>query len=275
MRPLRIGILNVMHDKKATNARFTKVLTHSGRPVVLRYFYPVTHYAPGPVPKAVSDILAPLDIKAAAAMDGFVITGAPTETIPFDEVTYSAELNALLDALVAAGHPQLYLCWGGMVALNHLYHIDKHLLPHKLFGVYPQRELTSSPLLAGLPSHFMAPHARYAEMNLGEIEDHPALTLVATTMHDELFLVENRAAAQTFMFAHLEYGRKGLVHEYEREVAAHPEKTYRRPEQIFTDPATMHGPKFTWQDTQQVFFDNWLTSVAQASKEETKHDKGK
>ncbi len=153
MQPLKIGILNVMHDKPETNARFTNVLTHSGRPVALHFYYPTTHY-PGGVPADVSRILAPLDLTAAAEMDGFIITGAPIERFAFDDVTYIAEARALMDVLAAHRVSQLYLCWGGMAALDHFYGIRKHMLPHKLFGVYRQRILAPSSLLQGLPEAF-------------------------------------------------------------------------------------------------------------------------
>lgn len=260
MRPLQIGILNVMHDKAATNARFTKVLTHAGRPVALHFYYPKTHY-PNGAPAEVAAILAPLDLAAAGRMDGFVITGAPIEQLAFADVTYIAEVQALMAALAGRAVPQLYLCWGGMAALDYFYGIEKHLLPHKLFGVYRERRLAPAPLLAGLPDEFYAAHARYAEMDRGQIEADARLHLEATTESGDLLLVDRPEANQTFMFAHLEYGREGLLHEYQREVAAHPERQYLRPAHYFTDPQTMSGPQFRWEETQHVFFDRWVDRV--------------
>lgn len=262
MRNLHVGILNVMHDKADTNARFSRVLQLAGMPVVPHFYYPRTHYAGRAVPPAVSEILAPLDLDEAEQMDGFIITGAPLEQLSFSEVTYIDEVNALLDRLAAGGREQLYLCWGGMAALSHQYGIAKHLLAHKLFGVYPHDQLANSGLLTGLPAGFKAPHARYAEMDRDQILVHPDLTLVSETRQHHLFLVENAAQAQTFMFAHLEYGAMGLAHEYQREVAAHPERHYRRPAQDFADPATFAGPVFDWADTQTTFFTEWVRRVA-------------
>ncbi|MFD1432301.1 homoserine O-acetyltransferase/O-succinyltransferase family protein [Lacticaseibacillus yichunensis] len=261
MRALKIGILNVMHDKLATNQRLRNALTASGLPVELHFYYPTQHYQDRPVPEAVSAILQPLDLALAADMDGFIITGAPIETIAFDDVTYIEELRALLATLDQHHVTQLYLCWGAMAALDYFYKIRKDILPHKLFGVYPQKIRMQTPLLTGLRDGFTAPHARYAEMNQAQIARDPDLTVAATTVNDELFLVENAARRQTFLFAHLEYGRLGLMQEYEREVAAHPERTYRKPENYFADPAAMCGPEFSWADTQRLFFANWLTRV--------------
>lgn len=266
MPPLKIGILNLMHDKPETNARFTKVLTHSGQPVDLRFYYPQTHYPDG-VPAAVSSILAPLDLDAAAKLDGFIITGAPVEKFAFSDVTYIDEVRALMDVLVAHRITQLYLCWGGMAALDYFYGVEKHMLPHKLFGVYRQHVLTPSRLLKGLPEGFYAAHARYAEMDRAQIEAAPQLRLEATTTGGALFLVGNPQARQTFMFAHLEYGRKGLLHEYQREIAAHPDRHYRKPEHYFAAPATMSRPQFKWEQTQHVFFDQWVKRAAKERQE--------
>lgn len=270
MRPLKIGVLNVMHDKQATNERLTRVLTHSGQPVELHFYYPTLHYPQG-APAAVAAILSPLSITEAQTMDAFIVTGAPLEALPFSAITYIDEVNQLFDALAAAHVVQLHLCWGGMAALAHFYGIEKHLLSHKLFGVYPHKIVAETPLLAGLQDGFKAPHARYAEMDLAQIRQHPQLTLEALTEAGDLLLVENHHAEQAFMFAHLEYGRKGLLYEYEREISTYPDRHYRQPENYFADPAHLAGPQFDWADTQAVFFDQWVAHVAEVVK--TKGDK--
>jgi len=143
--PLKIGILNVMHDKADTKTRLQHVLTHTDIPVDLHFYYPMTHYAGRTVPEAVSSILDPLDIHEVATMDGFIITGSPIETLEFDQVHYIAEVRTLLKTLSQHVPNQLYLCWGGMVALNYFFGISKLILPHKLFGVYPQTILEPHP----------------------------------------------------------------------------------------------------------------------------------
>ncbi|MDT7014929.1 homoserine O-acetyltransferase/O-succinyltransferase family protein [Levilactobacillus namurensis] len=262
MQALHIGILNIMHDKEATSQRFHRVLSTPEQPVVIHEYYPRQHYAGRPVPDSVARLMQPLDLSAVAQLDGFIVTGAPIETIPFTQITYIQELRDLMETLASHRIPQLYLCWGAMAALNHFYGITKHRLPHKLFGVYPHQILQETPLLAGLTPGFVAPHARYAEMDADQLAATPDLRVDAVTTAGDLFLVENGHQRQTFMFAHLEYDRWALVHEYRRELLAHPERTYHPAENDF-EPTTMAVPPFAWQASQHRFFTNWLAQVAQ------------
>lgn len=110
-RILQIGILNVMHDKAATNADFRQALTTQNIPVRLHFYYPTTKYKDQVIPKNVQANLKPLDLKAVAKLDAFIITGAPIETIPFEDVTYLEELKALFKVLEKVP-TRLYLCWG-------------------------------------------------------------------------------------------------------------------------------------------------------------------
>ena len=261
--PLRIGILNLMHDRAATRARFEYVLQQANVAVQTEFFYPVSHYRQRAVPVSVQALAAPLSEIELAKLDGFIITGAPIEHLAFCQVDYWAELQTLIDQLVAHSLPQLYVCWGAMAALHHLYGIDKVALPQKYFGVYANQIYQSHPVLTGLPPTFWAPHARYAEMNRRQILAHPALQLNAESVDHRLMLVSNPRAQQLFLYAHLEYEREALLAEYQREITAHPEREYRQPQNYFADPLTMQAPQFKWETTQRHFFNNWVTQIAQ------------
>ena len=262
--PLKIGILNIMHDKVDTKKRFDYVLTRAQMPVELKYFYPKDHYQGRPVPPEVSAMAVPLELEEVAKLDAFIVTGAPIEKIAFSEVTYMAELHELFAFLEAKRICQLYVCFGAMAAANYFYGIEKHLLAQKLFGIYPQVIVNDSPLLAGLTPGFLAPHARYAELSLAQIKQTPELRLLATTEKDELFAMESRDGLQAYLFSHLEYEGDALLKEYQRELAAYPDQaqTLARPQNYFAQPASMQGPLFKWQEAQQAFFANWLQLVA-------------
>lgn len=102
-------------------------------------------------------IARPLDLELAAQMDGFIITGAPIENLPFDQVEYFAEVCDLIDVLNRARVFQLYVCWGAMVAANYLYGVEKHRLAKKYFGVFENQVVAPDPLLVGLEPNFLAP----------------------------------------------------------------------------------------------------------------------
>ena len=261
-RPLKIGILNLMHDKVDTQQRFEQVLTSSSFDVELTFLYPQTHYLKRPVPQLVQDISEPLDINSIDQFDAFIITGAPLEHLPFQQVTYLSEIQSLIDQLVKLNLPLLYICWGAMAAANYLYGIEKFALPEKIFGVFPNYLKHSDPLLKGLADGFLAPHARYAELNLQQIAADSRLIINALTVNHRLFSFRAKDNNQYFLFSHLEYDQDALLKEYLREKAAHPEIEYLKPQNYFRDPLHMKGTQFTWATTQQVFFKNWLSSVA-------------
>lgn len=261
--PIEIGILNLMHDKQDTQRRFTHVLTATGYPVRISYFYPRMHYAGRQVPPAVAAISQPLDISSVQQVDAFIITGAPIEQLPFAEVTYIDEIHQLIDELVKRRISQLYVCWGAMAAANYLFGIKKDLLSEKLFGVYPNQVIDDQGLLAGLPDVFLAPHALYAELDRQQVISHSDLVLEATTVGDHLFSFRSRHQPQNFLFAHLEYGRDALWKEYRREKNAYPDREYAKPQHYFGDPVHMQDPQFKWQRAQEVYFKNWLQSVAE------------
>lgn len=259
MMPIRIGILNLMHDKVATQQRFERLLKQAGQPVSVTFFYPVSHYADRPVPELVAKISLPLDLKQATAMDGFIITGAPVENLAYDEVEYIDEVRNLIDALNQAHVVQLYVCWGAMVAANYLYGVGKHRLAKKYFGVFENQVVAPDPLLTNLPRIFLAPHARYAELN----EEQIGANLTVTARSKEGYLTSARGSeGQSFLFAHLEYGQNALLEEYQREIAAHPERHYQRPSHYFQEEVAMKDRRFGWQKTQAQYFDNWVRLVA-------------
>lgn len=258
---IRIGILNLMHDKLDTQKRFERVFANTGYQVKLTFFYPRTHYRGQAVPDLVQRISQPLNLAQLSELDAFIITGAPIEQLDFGAVTYIDEIHQLIDRLVQLDIPQLYICWGAMAAANYLYGIEKHRLAEKLFGVFPNHIVNLGPLLAGLPDGFLAPHARYAELDHQQVNSHPDLILEATTVDNNLFSFRARKHPQSFLFAHLEYGRAALLKEYRREKNAYPDREYAKPQNYFLDPVHMRSPQFKWQPAQHIYFDNWLRTV--------------
>lgn len=264
---LRIGILNIMHDKAATIRRIRRVLSQD-YPVELTFFYPQTHYTGRQVPAEVAAMMAPLDLSRVKDMDAFLITGAPLEHLAFEDVTYYQEVVDLMEFLATHQIEQFYLCWGAMVASHYFYGSQKHDLSEKVFGVYPQKILRSSPLLTGLADGFLAPHARYAEMD-GQAIVAGGAQEIARSQTGHLFLFTHPAKHRTFLFAHLEYGRNALKEEYQREWQAKvAQRTLlARPQHYYLDETNQAQPDFSWEETQRIFFQNWLDLVARRKEE--------
>ncbi|GAA2952222.1 homoserine O-acetyltransferase/O-succinyltransferase family protein [Lactobacillus kefiranofaciens] len=254
-KQLKIGILNLMHDKLDTQRRFASVLPNTE----LIFFYPRMHYLNRLVPNEVAQTSKPLNLEQINTLDGFIITGSPIDQIKFQDVTYIEEIRCLLNKLNQLKIPQLYFCWGAMVALNHFYGIQKQILSEKIFGIYPHLIIAPHPLLDRLSQGFIAPHARYAEMDKKQILQNPHLVINAVDDNGHLFMVSNPdKPEQSFIFSHIEYDQNGLKDEYQREVAAHPERNYKKPANY-----NMAAPLFQCRNTQQIFFTNWLKQVKQ------------
>ncbi|KRM96778.1 Homoserine O-succinyltransferase [Liquorilactobacillus aquaticus DSM 21051] len=260
---VKIGILNLMHNKEESQKQFAKVLTNKNMPVDLTFYYPVTHYEKRSVPERLQQIASPLDLEEVKQQDAFIISGAPIEKLDFREIRYMPEIEKLLDTLEKSLIEQLYVCWGAMAALNYFYGIQKNMMPTKVFGIYPNVIHSESALLQNFHDGFLAPHARYAEMDHQQIAEQEALTILASDMKDRLTLVEAAEESQTFLFSHLEYDKEALLKEYQREIAAYPEneESLVKPEHYFKYPEKMEEPIFSWEDTQRRFYDNWLKKV--------------
>lgn len=265
---LKIGILNIMHDKLRTRQRFEKIFDQAPFDVDLHFFYPKMHYQNRPVPPEVAAIAEPLDLDRVKDFDGFIITGSPIERFDFNEVTYIDEIRCLLSELDRNHVQQLYLCWGAMAAMNYFYGTEKRNLPEKIFGVFPHQINSQNDLLTGINSGFLAPHARYEEMDKAQIEQDPDLRIDAEDENGNLFLVTApKNPERVFLFSHLEYDRPALLEEYQREKAAHPENEYKKPENYFLDEKNMQDPQFKWEKVQKQFFFNWLNQVSNSTLE--------
>lgn len=250
---VKIGILNLMHDKLDTQSHFIKVLPNAD----LTFFYPRMHYQNRPIPAEVNMTSKPLDINRVSEFDGFIITGAPIDQIDFSKITYIVEIRCLLQALDNHKIQQLYFCWGAMAALNHFYGIKKKILTKKIFGVFPYLITEPHPLLSGLSQGFMVPHARYAEMDKKQIMQDERLAINAVDDNGHLFMVSSKDDPErNFIFSHIEYGKDSLRDEYNREITTHHERHYKKPINY-----SMSNPSFQWQDTQKIFFNNLLKKV--------------
>lgn len=248
MVKIKIGILNLMHDKINTQKHFYKILPNAE----LTFLYPRSHYRNRPVSAEVAATSEPLDISRINEFDSFIITGSPIDHLAFKDAEYIEEIRCLLQELDRQRKQQLYFCWCAMAAMNYFYGIKKRILAEKIFGIFPHLIIQPHPLLNGLNQRFITPHARYAEMDKEQIMQDPRLVINSVDDNGHLFMVSSKEKPeQNFIFSHIEYGRNGLRDEYRREIAAHPDRHYKKPENY-----SMTSPLFQWKDTQKTFFSN-------------------
>ena len=189
--------------------------------------------------------------------DGMIITGAPVETLPFEEVAYWEELKKLFDFADKNVTSTIYICWGAQAALYYYYGIEKYLLPTKLFGVFPHRKDKDlhDPLLKGIDDVFYIPHSRHTAVDLGKVKACPDIAVLSESEATGLSIAKSKDNKKIFLTGHMEYDRDTLKAEYERDVAKG--LPIAPPVNYFTDAACTEV-RVTWSSAANLFYTNWL-----------------
>ena len=189
--------------------------------------------------------------------DGMVITGAPVELMPFEEVEYWDELCKIMEWSKTHVHSTLHICWGAQAGLYYHYGIQKHRLPQKLFGVFPHRVEYKNPiLLRGFDDVFMVPHSRHTTVLREDIEKVPALKIAAGSEEAGVYAIFTAGGHQVFLTGHAEYDPDTLKREYERDNALGLPISV--PKNYFPNDDDTRQPMVTWRGHAHLLFSNWL-----------------
>lgn len=257
IRPLRIAIMNLMPTKATTETQLMRVLGNTSLQVEVTLLCTAS-YQPRHTDKAYLDAFYRTfeDVKN-EQFDGLIITGAPVEQMPFEEVAYWDELRAVLDWASENVFSTFFICWGAQAALYHYYGIEKQPLPQKLFGVYRHKVLTPTHrLLRGFDDTFCAPHSRHTTVRTTDVQAHPSLEVLATSREAGLYICASRDGRRIFVTGHGEYDPKTLELEYKRDVAAG--LPIEPPHAYYPDNDCTRPPNVTWRAHGNLLFANWL-----------------
>lgn len=257
-RPLRIGLVNLMPDKIATETQVARLLGAAAVPVELVLSVPDSYRAKSAPSGHMAAFYRPWSDLGDEPLDGLVVTGAPVETLPFEAVTYWSDLCAVFDRAKARGIAGLYICWAAQAALRHFHGVPKHELDAKLFGVFRQRVARpDAALLRGFGATFPTPVSRHTEVRAADL---PAgLAVLADSPVSGLCLVEDRAVSALCMFNHLEYDAGTLAAEFHRDRQAG--KPIALPRHYFPDDDPERAPKNVWRRHAHLLFANWLGDI--------------
>ena len=221
IRPLRIGLLNLMPNKIITEAQFARLIGASPLQVELVLIRITNHVARNTPMEHLISFYQPWEDVRTQRFDGFIVTGAPVEQMPFEEVSYWDELRRIFDWTQTHVHHNLNICWGAQAALHHFHRVPKHDLPGKAFGVFTHRNLArASHFLRGISDEFTVPVSRWTEVRREDLPDNRGLTVLAESSEAGLCLVDDPRHRSLHMFNHLEYDAASLGDEYHRDVAA-------------------------------------------------------
>ena len=203
-------------------------------------------------------------VKNKIRFDGLIITGAPVETLPFEQVDYWEELAAALDYSVHNVFATLHICWGAQAGLFRHYGIPKRLMPKKLFGIFPHsiNEL-HSPLFRGFDDEFLAPQSRHTECDRDAIAAHPALAIQSETEDAGVFIVTAREGREIYVTGHLEYDPLTLDREYQRDLAKG--LPIEIPKNYYPGDDPSRPPVVRWRAHAHLFFSNWINFVYQGT----------
>ncbi len=264
IRPLRIALLNLMPDKIRTETQIARVVGSTPLQVEMTLLCTAS-YRPRTVPEDhLIDFYHTWEEVRQDKFDGLIVTGAPIETLPFEEVDYWDELINILDWAQTNVCRGFYLCWGAQAALHHFHGVPKHLLKRKLFGVFQHHIVKpASNLLRGFNDEFWIPVSRHTEVRREDIPDKPGLDILAESPDSGLCLMEDLPHRAVYMFNHLEYDADTLKREYERDVAAGLDTQVPRNYFPGDDPSV--APINNWRSYAHLLFWNWINEIYQST----------
>ena len=257
IRPLKIAIVNLMPTKIATETHLLRLLSNTPLQVNIDLVHTASYESKNTDPEHLDRFYTSLEHIRGNRYDGMIITGAPVETIPFEEVDYWDELAGIMEYSRHNVYSTMHICWGAQAGLYHHYGIGKYPLPRKLFGVFEHRRHDEHiPLFRGFDERFPVPHSRYTEVRREDIESRPELKIIASSVDAGVCIVSAHDGRQIFITGHFEYDADTLALEYRRDV----EKglPIDVPERYFPDNDPTRPPIPTWRAHAHLLFVNWL-----------------
>lgn len=258
IRPMEVLILNLMPTKEATETQLLRHLSNTPLQINVDFLYMVSHESKNTQAEHLETFYKTFaDIKD-KYYDGLIITGAPVETLAFEEVDYWEELCQIFEWKETHVHSTLHLCWGAQAGLYYRYGIDKILRSAgKLSGVFGQDVVAkNSPLMRGFDDQFFAPHSRYTEVLYDSIKEIAELDILSSSDAVGLSILATKDMRNVYSFGHLEYDRDTLAKEYYRDVTSGKEIAV--PENYFPEDNPKREPRMCWNLAAATFFSNWI-----------------
>ncbi|MCI7095711.1 MAG: homoserine O-succinyltransferase [Clostridiales bacterium] len=257
IRPLELVVLNLMPTKIATETQLTRLLGNTPLQVHLELMHTTSHESKNVTPEHLLSFYKSFDELKDRKFDGMVITGAPVEQMPFEEVDYWDELCEIMEWSKTHVHSTFHICWGAQAGLYYHFGIQKHDLPKKLFGVYPHHaDYKRSILLRGFDDTFYVPHSRHTTVWREDIEAVPELKILASSEQAAVYAVMSKEGHQIFITGHAEYDPLTLEAEYLRDKKLG--KPISVPENYYPDDDDTKPPIVRWRGHANLLFSNWL-----------------
>ncbi len=263
IRPLRIGLLNLMPKKIQTETQFARLIGATPLQIELTLIRMASHEARNTATEHMEEFYRTFQDVKDQKFDGLIITGAPIEHLEFQDVTYWDELCEIMDWTQTHVHSTFGVCWGGMAMINHFHGVKKHLLDSKLFGCYRHMNFApQSPYLRGFSDEFAMPVSRWTEMKKDEI-DAAGLTVLLHSNEVGPALVEDTAHRAIYVFNHFEYDSGTLNEEYQRDLASAQIEgaEIQIPVNYYPDDDPSRTPLNRWRSHAHLLYGNWISEI--------------
>ena len=257
IRPLRIVILNLMPLKITTETDLIRLLSNTPLQIDIRFMKLKGHTPKNTPIEHMMMFYKDFDELAKENYDGMIVTGAPVETMEFEDVEYWNEIVKIFDW--ARNHVQstLYICWAAQAGLYHLYGIQKYHLDRKMFGIFPTRPLRPKlPIFRGFDNEFYMPQSRHTEVRRSDIEKVKDLTIIAESPESGVSMVMARGGREFFITGHLEYAPETLDKEYKRDVGKRSDVGL--PLHYYVEDDPKKGVHVFWRAHANLLFQNWI-----------------
>lgn len=257
IRPIEVGILNLMPLKEDTELQILRALSNTPLQVDVTFVTVSSHESKNTSLSHLNKFYNTFEEIKDRKFDGFIITGAPVEQMEYEEVDYWKEFEEICEWTKTNVTSTMHLCWGAQAGLYYHYGIPKHMLTHKMFGIFEHRiKNRKIPLVRGFDDCFFAPHSRHTEVRREEIEKVSELTILAESERAGVFLVMDEDGKKIFVMGHPEYDRMTLHTEYMRD----KEKglDIKVPENYYENDDCTIKPNLMWRSHANALYTNWL-----------------
>ena len=257
IRPLKIAILNLMPTKIETETQLLRLLGNTPLQVDVELLHPATHVSKNTSSYHLNTFYKTFADVKDQKFDGLIITGAPVEKLPFEEVDYWDEMCQIMEWSKENVYSVLHICWGAQAGLYYHYGIPKQQLPEKLFGVFRHTvEYPNFILFRGFDDEFWVPHSRHTTVLREDIEAVRSLKVLSTSPEAGVYAIKTDQGRQIFLMGHAEYDRDTLRNEYMRDRAAGLD--IQVPRNYFPDDDPSRRPVVNWRSCAHLLYSNWL-----------------
>ena len=257
IRPLKIVIVNLMPTKIATETQLARVLANSPLQVEMTLVTMSSHESTHISQEHMDTFYKTLDQIKNESFDGMILTGAPVERMPFEQVDYWKEICEIFEFAKTHVYSSMYLCWGAQASLYYHYGIDKYDLEEKMFGVFEHRVVRpKNPLVRGFDEYYYAPHSRHTEGRRQDIEERPELRILVDSLVAGPNIISTENGRQIFIMGHHEYDKGTLAAEYFRDRNAGMDT--KVPANYFRNDDPNDEIMFRWRSHANLLFANWL-----------------